>query len=243
MDLNTVVLSDEQRAAAADPVIQRLIPLIPRANTFDADGTPRFVGSAPAVADHDRFTIDVKHHTRRKIAFRRFTGVSGFARSSRPHREIMSPGSAPHRGLREVCSSVSATQVFGTTLLNEARFGRSRLDGGTFVASPLNPEDFGIRNGVTNAIGLPQMIVAGAVNFGGPGTLPQGRFDTSYVVTDTLSRAKGGTLDQVRRRIPAFHQRELRRRHRGYSIPERGRIPQRNGQCVQHHARREAERD
>jgi hypothetical protein len=29
------------------------------------------------------------------------------------------------------------------------------------------------------------MIVAGDLNFGGPGTLPQGRFDTSYVFNDT----------------------------------------------------------
>ena len=35
------------------------------------------------------------------------------------------------------------------------------------------------------------MIVAGGLNFGGPGTLPQGRTDTSYVFTDTLSRASG----------------------------------------------------
>ena len=192
VDMNTVVLSDEQRTAAADPVIQRLIPLIPRANMFDADGTPRFVGSAPAVADQDRLTIDVKHNTRRNDRLQAFYGsqwvrsieptsqgnnVPGFGATSRPSRSVL---------------VVSATQVFGTTLLNEARFGRSRLDGGTFAASPLNPLEYGIRNGVTNAIGLPQMIVAGAVNFGGPGTLPQGRFDTSYVVTDTLSRAKGG---------------------------------------------------
>jgi hypothetical protein len=35
------------------------------------------------------------------------------------------------------------------------------------------------------------MIVAGDLNFGGPGTLPQGRFDTSYVFVDTFSRASG----------------------------------------------------
>ena len=35
------------------------------------------------------------------------------------------------------------------------------------------------------------MIVAGDLNFGGPGTLPQGRFDTSYVLVDTFSRASG----------------------------------------------------
>ena len=68
------------------------------------------------------------------------------------------------------------THIFGSALLNEVRFGRTHLDGGTFPASPLNPADFGIRNGVTRAIGLPQMIVAGELNFGGPGTLPQGRY-------------------------------------------------------------------
>jgi hypothetical protein len=37
------------------------------------------------------------------------------------------------------------------------------------------------------------MIVAGGLNFGGPGTLPQGRFDTSYVANDTVSRTSGPT--------------------------------------------------
>jgi hypothetical protein len=87
--------------------------------------------------------------------------------------------------------TVNATHMFGATLVNEARFGRSRLDGGTFPASPLNPAAFGVANGVDESIGLPQMIVAGALNFGGPGTLPQGRYDTSYVFADTLTRASG----------------------------------------------------
>src|SRR4029453_5196643 len=75
--------------------------------------------------------------------------------------------------------------------VNEARFGRSRLVGGTFPAAPLNPTDFGIGDGVTRPIGLPQMIVAGDLNFGGPATLPQGRTDTSYVLGDTLRHARG----------------------------------------------------
>ena len=191
VDLNTVVLSDEQRAAATDPVIQRLIPFIPRANTVDPDGTPRFVGSAPAVANQDRLTIDVKHNTRRNDRLQAFYGkqwvrsieptsqgnnIPGFGATSRPSRIVL---------------AVTAMHVFGSTMLNDLRFGRSRLDGGTFPASPLNPADLGIRNGVTTAIGLPQMIVAGAVNFGGPGPLPQGRFDTSYVVSETVTRARG----------------------------------------------------
>src|SRR6185369_5814485 len=87
--------------------------------------------------------------------------------------------------------TVNETHVLRDTIVNEVRFGRSRLEGGTFPAAALNPEDFGIGNGVTKPIGLPQMIVAGALNFGGPGTLPQGRFDTSYVFADTLARTSG----------------------------------------------------
>jgi Carboxypeptidase regulatory-like domain/TonB dependent receptor-like, beta-barrel len=191
VDLNSVVPSDTQRAAATDPVVRQLMPLIPPANFFDADGTPRFVGSAPAMADQDRWTVDVKHNAGQKDRFHVFYGrqsvrsveptaqgnsIPGFGSTSEPSRNVL---------------TVGATRIFGSGLLNEARFGRTHLDGGTFPASTLNPVDFGIRDGVTRAIGLPQMIVAGALNFGGPGALPQGRFDTSYVVNDTVSRTSG----------------------------------------------------
>ena len=101
--------------------------------------------------------------------------------------------------------------------------------------------DFGIRNGVTRPIGLPQMIVAGGLNFGGPGTLPQGRYDTSYVVHRHGQPRARTPLGQVWRRVPALHQRELRRGHRRVQLPERGGVPGRNGERVQHHAGRAAE--
>ena len=66
----------------------------------------------------------------------------------------------------------------------------------------LNPIDFGIVNGVTRPIGLPQMIVAGDLNFGGPATLPQGRFDTLHVFNDTLTRIARAAHVQDRRRVP-----------------------------------------
>jgi hypothetical protein len=191
VDMNSLVLSDAERAAATDPVIRQLIPLIPRANFFDTDGTPRFVGAAPAVVDRDRWTIDVRHNASRN------NRVHGFYGSS--HVRATEPGSQGNSipGFGQVSRpftsmlTVTDTHIFGAALLNEARFGRSRLQGGTFPAAALNPADYGIGNGVTRPIGLPQMIVAGALNFGGPGPLPQGRFDTSYVFADTLSRASG----------------------------------------------------
>jgi hypothetical protein len=191
VDLNSVVLSDAQRAAATDPVIRQLIPLIPRANFFDPDGTPRFVGSAPAVADQDRWTVDFNHTLGRNDRIHVFYGrqsvrsleptsqgnsIPGFGSTSQPSRNLL---------------TIGATRTFGSAWLNEARFGRTHLDGGTFPASTLNPAEFGVKDGVTQPIGLPQMIVAGSLNFGGPGTLPQGRYDTSYIVNDTVSRANG----------------------------------------------------
>jgi hypothetical protein len=191
LDMNSLVLSDEQRAAATDPVIRQLIPLIPRANFVDADGTPRFIGSAPAVSDTDRWTVDVRHtiggHDRVQV----FYG-SQHLRAVEPSAQgnsIPGFGSVFHPFANIL--TINETRIFGSALVNEARFGRSRLRGGTFPATTLNPTDFGISNGVTHPIGLPQMIVAGDLNFGGPGTLPQGRFDTSYVVVDTFSRASG----------------------------------------------------
>ena len=94
VDLNSLVLSDEQRAAATNPVIRQLIPLIPRANFFDADGTPRFVGSAPAVADTDRWTIDLRHNAGKRDRVHAFYGRQHVAASSQAHKATAFRGSA-----------------------------------------------------------------------------------------------------------------------------------------------------
>jgi outer membrane receptor protein involved in Fe transport len=44
---------------------------------------------------------------------------------------------------------------------------------------------------VNRPIGLPQLVVAGALNFGGPATLPGGRKDTLYVFNDTVTYIAG----------------------------------------------------
>ena len=191
VDMNSLVLSDEQRAAATDPAVQQLIRLIPRANVFDADGTPRFVGSAPAVVDRDRWTIDLRHALSHRDQMHAFYGASQ-VRSLEPATQGNTvPGFGSISEPFTSMLTVTETHAFADGLMNEARFGRTRLRGGTFPATPLNPADFGVGNGVAQAIGLPQMIVAGGLNFGGPGTLPQGRYDTSYVFVDTMSRVAG----------------------------------------------------
>ena len=191
LDMNAVVPSDAQRAAAVNPVIVTLLPLIPRANHFDADGTPRFVGAADARVDENTWTADLRHNagTRdRLLAFfgrQRITGVEPSAQGTNI------PGFGQRRAITKTTLTVNETHMFGAGLLNEARFGRTTQDGGTFPAAVLNPADFGIADGVNRALGLPQMVVAGALSFGGPATLPQGRKDTLYVFNDTLTYAAG----------------------------------------------------
>ena len=101
------------------------------------------------------------------------------------------PGFGQRRAITKTTLTVNETHMFGAGLLNEARFGRTMQDGGTFPATVLNPADFGIADGVNRPLGLPQMVVAGALSFGGPATLPQGRKDTLYVFNDTLTYAAG----------------------------------------------------
>ena len=61
--MNSLVLSDEQRASATSSVVQQLIPLIPPANFYDPDGTllevrvgrqPRFAAVKLGVRDVER---------------------------------------------------------------------------------------------------------------------------------------------------------------------------------------------
>ena len=52
-------------------------------------------------------------------------------------------------------------------------FGLNRLSSSTRPNAQLNPADFGIRDGIIQPIGLPQINIAGgALNFGGPSRLP-----------------------------------------------------------------------
>jgi hypothetical protein len=60
--VNSLVLSDAQRASVTDPVIKKLVELIPRANFTDSAGAARFVGSAPAAVVVDQWAVDISHN-------------------------------------------------------------------------------------------------------------------------------------------------------------------------------------
>src|SRR6185503_10453105 len=107
LDINSLVLSDQQRNDATDPAIRQLIALIPRANVFDAAGSPRYVGSAAAVVDTDRWTIDLQQNVGTADRWHVFFGgnhvsalepmsqgttIPGFGHSSRTGGSILTVG-------------------------------------------------------------------------------------------------------------------------------------------------------
>src|SRR5689334_6659490 len=88
--------------------------------------------------------------------------------------------------------TLNETHIFRSNFVNEARFGFNRI-GITFDPNAkLNPLDYGINDGVSTAIGLPQITIVGVgLNFGGPSNFPQGRTDTSFVLSDTATYLRG----------------------------------------------------
>lgn len=191
LDLNSLVLSDAQRASVVDPVIKRLLPLIPQANFFDSSGTPRFVGSARATVDADQWSGDVSYHlgindqlhgyyngyrTLNTEPSRNGNTIPGFGNFSKLYRQVF---------------TLNETHVFGPRLVNEIRAGFNRFSSVTNPGAQLNPADFGINNGIIQPVGLPQISVAGGLNFGGPSINPSGRADTTFVVSDAVSYLLG----------------------------------------------------
>ncbi len=180
------VPTDAQRAAVTDPAILKLLPLIPRS----ANGLTS--GSATAPVNIDQWTGDVSHNFSTKD---RLHGYYAFQRDQRGEPTLQGnniPGFGDTRQSHRQIFTLNETHTLSSNLVNEVRLGFNRIH---ILFSPnakLNPVDFNIKDGVTDAIGLPQISVGGGgINFGGPAGFPQGRSDTVYVVSDTLNYLHG----------------------------------------------------
>jgi hypothetical protein len=182
------VPTDAQRAAVTDPVIKQLLPLLPHANV----GTSGFSGSATAPVNIDQWTGDVSHDFGSKD---RLHGYYAFQRDERGEPTLQGnsvPGFGDTRRSHRQIFTLNETRTFSSAVVNEARFGFNRIH---ILFSPnarLNPLDFGIKDGISEPLGLPQISVTGSgLNFGGPAGFPQGRSDTTYVASDTLNYLRG----------------------------------------------------
>jgi len=192
IDINSGVLRDDQRAAVTDPVSRRLLALIPTANTTGASGEGRFLGSATAPVDIDQWTGDVRHNVNNADAIHWYYAFQRDQRGEPTLQGNTVPGFGDTRHSHRQIMTLNETHVFGSNLVNEARFGFNRIDITFDPNTKLNPTEFGINNGVTTAIGLPQITIVGlGLNFGGPSNFPQGRTDTSFVFSDGATYLRG----------------------------------------------------
>ncbi|HEY8459418.1 MAG TPA: TonB-dependent receptor [Blastocatellia bacterium] len=182
------VPTQAQRDAVTDPAIRRLVDLIPLPNF----GSNQLVGSATAPVNIDQWTLDLSHTLG---ANDRLHGYYAFQRDLRGEPILQGntiPGFGDTRQSRRQIFTLNETHTFGANVVNEARLGFNRIYITFTPNAQLNPADFGINNGINQAIGLPQINVAGAsLNFGGPNGFPQGRGDTGIVFSDSLSYLVG----------------------------------------------------
>jgi hypothetical protein len=182
------VPTQAQRSAVTDPAIKQLLALIPTPNF----GANQFVGSATAPVNIDQWTGDVSHTLGPKDNLH---GYYAFQRDLRGEPILQGntiPGFGDTRESHRQVFTLNEAHTFGPNLVNEARLGFNRIHITFTPNAQLNPADFGINNGINQAIGLPQINVSGAtLNFGGPNGFPQGRGDTGIVYSDSLSYLLG----------------------------------------------------
>jgi outer membrane receptor protein involved in Fe transport len=188
LDINSLVLSDSQHGLITDPVVTNLMALIPQPNFVDSSGTSRFVSSASAPVTVDQWTADINFNLSERDRIHGYYAIQN-SESSEPTRTgntIPGFGNVA-RVLRQIFT-FNETHTFSQSMVNELRFGFNRFSSTTTPLAQLNPAEFGIKNGINQPIGLPQINIAGGgLNFGGPSNQPSGRGDTTFVAADTMN--------------------------------------------------------
>ena len=220
LSLNSLVLSDADRASISDSVTAKLAALIPRPNFVDSSGTPRFIGSAPGPVNNDQWALDLNHML---TGSDRLHGYYSFNLSNTVQPNFYGntiPGFGHTYLAHRQFFSLNETHTFGPNLINEARFGFNRQFGSNTPNAQLNPADFGIRNGISQPIGLPQIDIAGgALDFGGPSNFPSGRGDTTFTAGNTLICACGRNSFKIGGEYRQFLNNNFRMATGSFSFP------------------------
>ncbi|MGB7623006.1 MAG: carboxypeptidase regulatory-like domain-containing protein [Terriglobia bacterium] len=184
----TSVPTAAQRAAVTNPTVLKLLPFIPAANV---PGTNSFIGTGTAPVNIDQWTVDISHHISEKDSIH---GYYAFQRDLRQEPSLQGnnvPAFGDTRQSRRQIFTLEETHILSDRTVNDFRLGFNRIH---IVFSPnalLDPASFGINDGVTGTLGLPQINITGSANLGGPAGFPQGRADTGFLWSDTLSYLVG----------------------------------------------------
>ncbi len=187
--INTNVPTAAQRAAVTNPIVQKLLTLIPVAS--DSTGT-FFVGSAPRDRTLNQFTGRIDHSiSANDTIFGTF--ISNHDQRTEPTLQNNNlPGFGDFRPATRYLVSLGYTHVFSSTITNDLRAGINRVRIGFNQSFLDDPSNYGI----SSPSGVFPDIEIGAAGsgtpwFGGVDGFPQGRGDLTAQYSDTVAWLKG----------------------------------------------------
>jgi outer membrane receptor protein involved in Fe transport len=189
---NSTVISPANQAAIAanqanDPVAAALAALIPLPNSGS-----NYVAFTPGPVQIDQATLDLLQQFSSADAAHAFYAFQQDVRTEPALQGDTIPGWGDHRHAHRQIGTLSETHIFSSSLVNEARLGFNRIAIAFDPANLTDPTSVGLGDGLSGNVGLPQTTLSDiGLTFGGPSGFPQGRFDTTGVVSDTLSKLKG----------------------------------------------------
>ena len=195
--LTSNVPTQAQRVAFASspagPAYAKLITLIPVGVESTTGGVTTAVatGSSPGPVKTDQYSGDLLLNITAANSLHMYYAWQQDARTEPNLQGNTIAGFGDHRTAHRQIGTINDVHIFSPNVVNEGRLGFNRI--AINFADSFNAvgSDYGIPNGVTAPIGLPQISVTDlGLNFGGPSGFPQGRFVTTYVLSDTVNYLK-----------------------------------------------------
>jgi hypothetical protein len=172
----------------------QIINLIPVGVETTVNGVTTAVasGSSPGPVNTDQLSGDLFHKISNADSLHLYYAWQQDARTE-PNLQLNTiAGFGDHRGAHRQIGTINEVHVFSPSLVNEARLGFNRIAISFNDNLLANGSTYGINNGTLQPIGLPQITVSDlGLNFGGPSSFPQGRFVTTFVLSDTLNYLVG----------------------------------------------------
>src|SRR3984885_8253717 len=189
---NSTVISPANQAAIAanaanDPAAAEMAALIPLPNSGS-----NYVSFTPGPVQIDQYTGDILHQIGPADSLHGFYAFQSDIRTEPALQGDTIPGWGDHRAAHRQVGTLSETHIFSPSFVNEARLGFNRIGIAFNPANLTNPNSVGLGDGLSGNVGLPQTTLLDiGLTFGGPSGFPQGRYDTTGVLSDTLTELKG----------------------------------------------------
>ena len=172
----------------------KLITLIPTGAESTTGGVTTAVatGSSPGPVKTDQYSGDGLFNLSAANSLHMYYAWQQDARTEPNLQGNTVAGFGDHRTAHRQIGTINDVHIFSPNVVNEGRLGFNRIAISFVDSFGAVGSDYGIPNGVTAPIGLPQISVTDlGLNFGGPSGFPQGRFVTTVVLSDTLNYLKG----------------------------------------------------